>query len=118
MREFVVHGVGEGGWSVVVDGHAGVVGEVGLIQHGEHVVATNGQEWGSDSSDIFQFDASKSCKNFPLTCHFLGPFLLGELFSKTANKDVLRKLKKQKQIETKPVPHFNKKKKWKEKNPC
>jgi hypothetical protein len=34
----VVQGVWEGGRLVVVDGHAGVVGEVGLVEHGEHVV--------------------------------------------------------------------------------
>ena len=42
MGQFVVHGVREGGWSVVVDGHAGVVGEVGIVHHRVHVVATNG----------------------------------------------------------------------------
>ena len=40
LFSLIVEGVGEGGRLVVVDGHAGVVGEVRLVQHGEHVVPT------------------------------------------------------------------------------
>ena len=83
MRQFVVHGVGEGGREVVVDGHARVVGEVGLIQHGEHVVAADGQEGCSDAPHILQLDPSKPSQDLPLASHLLGPLPLGELFTKT-----------------------------------
>ena len=53
VGESVVHGVRKHGWLVVIDWHTGIVCEVGLIQHGEHVVSTNGQEWCSDTSNIF-----------------------------------------------------------------
>ena len=59
VRQLVVHGVGDSGRDVVVDGHAGVVGEVCLVQHGEHVVATDGQEGSSDAAHILQLDPSE-----------------------------------------------------------
>ena len=41
----------------------------------------------------------------PLPCHLFQPLLLGELLSKTANSDFLRKLK----LKLKPLRYFNKK---------
>ena len=41
MRHLVVHGIGEGRGLVLVDGHGGVVGEVGLVHHLEHVVTAD-----------------------------------------------------------------------------
>ncbi len=41
MRHLVVHGVGKGRGLVLVDGHGGIVGEVGLVHHLEHVVTAD-----------------------------------------------------------------------------
>ena len=49
MEQLVVQRVGEGGRRVLVDGHRAVVGEVGVVHHGVHVVAPNGKERSSHS---------------------------------------------------------------------
>jgi hypothetical protein len=41
VGNLVVEGEGEGRGVVFVDGHGGVVGEVGLVHHLEHVVASD-----------------------------------------------------------------------------
>ena len=88
VGQLVVHRVGEGGRLVVVDGHGGVVGEVCLVQHGEHVVASNGEEGSSDASHILQFDPSKASQDLPLSGHFLHPLLLGELLAEAVRDGV------------------------------
>ena len=48
-RYLVVESVGEAGRLVLVDGHGAVVGEVSVIHHRVHVVASNGEERSSHS---------------------------------------------------------------------
>jgi hypothetical protein len=41
VEKLVVQSVGEAGGSVLVNGHGGIVREVGIVQHLEHFVASN-----------------------------------------------------------------------------
>ena len=76
MGELVVEGVGEGGGTVVIDRHTGVVREVGFVQHREHVVTTDGQEGSSDTSDILHLHSSKTCNKMNLEMYDCKPFTL------------------------------------------
>lgn len=52
VEDLVVECVRPAGRPVLVDGHRRVVGEVGVVEHLEHLVAANGQERGSHATHI------------------------------------------------------------------
>ena len=63
---------------VVVDGHAGVVGEVCLLEHGEHVVPANGEEGSAHAPNVVVFHATVGGQDLFLTQHLLQPFCLSK----------------------------------------
>ncbi len=65
---------------VVVDGHAGVVGEFGLLEHGKHVVPANGEEGGAHATNVVVFHATVGGQDLFLTQHLLQPFCLSKKF--------------------------------------
>lgn len=81
VEDLVVQGVRPAGRSVLVDGHGRVIGKVGVVEHLEHLVATDGEEGSAHSADILQLNTTVGGENFTLSSHFTVPFLLGELFT-------------------------------------
>ena len=71
---------------VLEDGHCRVVGEVGLVQHLELLVAAALQEGRTHSANVFQIDATIQVKYLPLAMNFLVPLTLAEPFPETVTK--------------------------------
>jgi len=88
----VVEGVGVGGGTVLVHWHGGVVGEVLLVQHLEHVVAAHGEEGRPHASNIVHPDTPIGGHDLPLAGDLLRPLPLRELLSETVSNGMGRNL--------------------------
>lgn len=51
VEQFVVQGVGPAWWFVFIDGHGRVVGEVGVVQHLEHLISSHLKQFVSNIVD-------------------------------------------------------------------
>jgi len=76
VGHLVLKGVGpRGGGS----GHGAVVVEAISVEHVEHGVSSNGQEWRAHALDVLGVHTGESDEHFGLADHFVGPLLLVEV---------------------------------------
>lgn len=87
VEYLVVKRVGPGGWSVFVDRHGRVVGEVWVVQHFVHFVSAHRQERSTHASNIRHLDTAVRSKDLTLSGNFTSPLLLGELLAKAVTVD-------------------------------
>lgn len=83
MENLVVQSVRPAGWSVFINRHWRIISKVWVVQHFEHFVATDRQEWSAHSFDVRQFHTSISRQDLSLASNFFGPLFLWKLFTET-----------------------------------
>lgn len=66
------------GWVVLEDGHGRIVGEVGLVEHLELLVATTLEEGRPHASDVFQVDATVQVEYLALAIDLFVPLAFAE----------------------------------------
>lgn len=81
MSDGVVQGVRVERGVVVEDGHGAVVGEVVVVQHLEHGVASHLQEGRPHAPDVFQLHAPVQVHDLALPADLFRPVTHAEFFT-------------------------------------
>lgn len=91
VEDLIVERVWPRWWTIFINGHRWIVGEVRIVQHLVHFISAHRQERCAHSSHVGQFNSTVGGKDFPLTRHFTCPFLLGELLTEAMSNVILFK---------------------------